>query len=149
MIVWTWIMLTSHFIASHVANKHAELKSSAVHDKKKHRFRKFLMLANMPKCQIHAKILSVDGVHLISALTHWGRVTQICVSKINIIGSDNGLSPGRRQAIIRTNAGILVIGPLGTNFSQILFGIQTLSFKKTHLKMSSAKWRPFVSASMS
>ena len=35
-----------------------------------------------------------------SALTHWGRVTHICVSKLSILGSDNGLSPGRRQAII-------------------------------------------------
>ena len=37
-----------------------------------------------------------------------------------IIGSDNGLSPGRRQAIIWTNTGILLIRPLGTNFSEIL-----------------------------
>ena len=44
----------------------------------------------------------------------------ICVSKQTIIGSDNGLSPGRRQAIIWTNAGILLIGTLGTNFSEIL-----------------------------
>ena len=51
-------------------------------------------------------------------LTHWGRVTHICVSKLTIIGSDNGLSPERRQAIIWTNAGILIIGPLGTNFSR-------------------------------
>ena len=36
-------------------------------------------------------------------LTHWGRVTHICVSKLTIIGSDNGLSPDRRQAIIWTN----------------------------------------------
>ena len=76
-------------------------------------------------------------------LTHWGRVTHICVVKMTIIGSDNGLSPGRRQAIIWTNAGILLIGPLGTNFIEILIGIQTFSFKKMHLKMSSAKWRPF------
>ena len=41
-------------------------------------------------------------------LTPWGRVTQICVSTLNIIGSDNGVSPGRRQAIIWTNAGILL-----------------------------------------
>ena len=81
-------------------------------------------------------------------LTHWGRVTHICVGKLTIIGSDNGLSPVRRQAIIWTNAGILLIRPLGTNFSEILIGIQTFSFKKMHLKMSSAKWRPFVSASM-
>ena len=40
--------------------------------------------------------------------------------KLIIIGSDNGLSPGRRQAIIWTNAGILLIGPLGTNFIEIL-----------------------------
>ena len=38
-------------------------------------------------------------------------------------GSDNGLSPGWRQAIIWTNAGILLIGPLGTNFSEILIEI--------------------------
>ena len=81
-------------------------------------------------------------------LTHWGRVTHICVGELTIIGSDNGLSPGRRQAIIWTNAGILLIRPLATNFSEILLGIQTFSFKKMHLKMSSAKWRPFVSASM-
>ena len=76
-------------------------------------------------------------------LTHWGRVTHICVSKQTIIGSYNGLSPGRRQAIIWTNAGILLIGPLGTNFSEFLIQIQTFSFKKIHLKMSSAKWGPF------
>ena len=84
-----------------------------------------------------------------NVLTHWGRATHICVGNLITIGSDNGLSPGRRQAIIWTNAGILSIGPLGTNFSEILIGIQTFSFKKMHLKMSSAKWRPFVSASMS
>ena len=31
-------------------------------------------------------------------LTHWGPVTHICVSKVIIIGSDNGLLPGRRQS---------------------------------------------------
>ena len=76
-------------------------------------------------------------------LTHWGRVTHICVSKQTIIGSDNGLSPGRRQAIIWTNAGMLLIGTLGTNFSQILIEIRIFSFKKIGLKVSSAKWRPF------
>ena len=76
-------------------------------------------------------------------LTHRGRVTYICVSKLIIIGSDNGLSPRRRQAIIWTNAGILLIGPLGTNFNEILCRIQTFSLKEMHLKPSSAKWRPF------
>ena len=74
---------------------------------------------------------------------HWGRVTHICVDISTIIGPDNGLSPDRRQAIIWTNAEILLIGPLGKNFSEILTGIQTFSFKKMHLKMSSAKCRPF------
>ena len=49
-------------------------------------------------------------------LTHCDQVTHICVNKLTIIGSDNGLSPGWRQAIIWTNVGILLIGPLGTNF---------------------------------
>ena len=78
-----------------------------------------------------------------SQLTHWGRVTHICVSKLTIIGSDNGLSPDRRQAIIWTNAGLLLIGPLGTNFSEILIEILTFSFEKMRLKVSSAKRRPF------
>ena len=76
-------------------------------------------------------------------LTHWGRVTHICVSKLTIFGSDNGLAPGRRQTIIWTNDGILLIGPLGTNFSEILIEILTFSFKKMRLKVSSAKRRPF------
>ena len=79
----------------------------------------------------------------VDGLTHWGRVTHICVVKLTIIGSDNGLSPGRRQAITWTNDGILLIGPLGTNFSGILSKILTFSFKKMHLKTSSVKWRPF------
>ena len=44
--------------------------------------------------------------------THWGRMTHICVGNLIIIGSDNALSPGRRQAIIWTNAGLLLIGTL-------------------------------------
>ena len=73
-----------------------------------------------------------------NTLTHWGRVTHICVGNLTIIGPDNGLSPGRRQTIIWTNAGILLIGPWGTNLSDILIDIHTFSLKKIHLKMSSA-----------
>ena len=76
-------------------------------------------------------------------LTYWGRMTHICVSKQTIIGSDNDLSPDRRQAIIWTNAGLLLIWPLRTNFSEILIEILTFSFKKMRLKVSSAKRRPF------
>ena len=57
--------------------------------------------------------------------------------------SDNGLSPDRRQAIIWTNAGILLIGTLGTNFSEILFEIHIFSLKNIYLKMSSGKWHSF------
>ena len=79
----------------------------------------------------------------LNVLTHWGWVTHICVGNLTIIGSDNDLSPGRRQAIIWTNAGILLIGPLGINFSEILIEIITFSFYKMLLKVSSAKRRPF------
>ena len=65
----------------------------------------------------------------VSWLTHWGRVTHICVSKLTLIGSENGLSPSRRQAIIWTNAGILLIRALGTNFSEILSEIHLHSRK--------------------
>ena len=85
----------------------------------------------------------MDEVTPFQILTHWGRVTHICVGKLTIIGSDNGLSPGRHQAIIWTNTGILLIGPWGTNFSEILIKILTFLFKKMCLKVSSAKWHPF------
>ena len=78
-----------------------------------------------------------------AALTHWGPDTHICDNKLTSVGSDNGLSPGRRQAIIWTNVGILLIGPLRTKFSDNLVVIHTFSSKKMHLKMSSGKWRPF------
>ena len=80
---------------------------------------------------------------------HWGRVTHICVGNLTIIGSDNGLSPGRRQAIIRTNAWILLIGSLGTNFSEILVGNQTFLFRKCTWKCRLCYSAHFVSASMS
>ena len=37
----------------------------------------------------------------------------------------------------------MLIGPLDTNFNEILIGIQTLSFKEMHFKMSSGTWRQF------
>ena len=93
------------------------------------------------------------SIHILFGLFSWlfyilcykrnWRVTHICVSNQTIIGSDNGLSPGRRQAIIRTNAGILLIESLGTNYNEILIDIHIFSFKKIHFKMSSGKWRPF------
>ena len=79
----------------------------------------------------------------ILALTHWGRLTHICDGELTIIVSDNGLSPRRRHTIILTNAGILLIEPYVTNFSEILIETLTISFMKMSLKVSSAKWWPF------
>ena len=75
-------------------------------------------------------------------MTHWDRVTYICVSKLISIDTDNGLSLGWHQAIIWANVGILLTGPLGTNFNEILIEIRTFSLKEIHLKMSSGKWLP-------
>ena len=74
------------------------------------------------------------------SLTHWGQVTHICIGKLISNGSHNGLSPGWRQDIW-TSAGILLISPLETNFSEISIEIHTFSLKKMHWKMSSEKWQ--------
>ena len=93
---------------------------------------------------ITASVLVLAALKLEAiALTHWVRVMHMCVGKLTIIGSDNGLAPGRHQAIIWTNARILLIWPKGTNLNEILIKIHIFSFKKIHFNMSSGKWRPF------
>ena len=72
----------------------------------------------------------------------------IFVEDLTIIGSDSGLSPDRCQATIWIDAGILLIGPLGTKFSEILMEIHTFSFKKMHWKRRLENSGHFVSASM-
>ena len=98
---------------------------------------------NLSWCSFDVAVMFILYNQYLGCLSHWGRVTHICVGNRIIIGSDNGLSPGRRQAIILTNADMLLIGPVGTNFNEILIEIHTFSFKKMHLNMSSGKWRPF------
>ena len=88
-------------------------------------------------------VVPVKSVFFVCELTHWGQVAHLCVGNSTIIGSDNGLSSGRRQAIILINAGILSTGPLGTNLSEILIEIHAFSFKKMRFKISSGKRRPF------
>ena len=77
----------------------------------------------------HPTLLSTtitDNLHLfadvghVDMLTDWGRVTHLCVGNLTIIVSDNGLSPNPGLAITWTNDEILLIGPLGTNFSEFL-----------------------------
>ena len=63
--------------------------------------------------------LVIEGI----VLTQWGRVTHICVSQLITTVSDDGLSPDRRQAIIWNNDGILLFGPVETNFNNILIKI--------------------------
>ena len=82
-----------------------------------------------------ASVLSLSIKQRKYPLTHWGQVMHISFGKLTITGSDNGLSSDRHQAIIWCNAGILLIGPLGTNFSEILIEIDTFWFKKMHLKI--------------
>ena len=102
-------------------------------------------------CSILMNIEKSYKIQIKSCVSSWqsgvqmvrGRVTHICVSKLSIIGSDNDLSPGRRQAINWTIVGILLIGSLGTNFNETFIEIHMFSFTKIHLKASSGKWRPF------
>ena len=63
-------------------------------------------------------------------LTHLGWVLHICISKWTIIG-------------IWTNAGILLIEILTTNFNETSIKIDTFPFSKVHLKMLPGKWQPF------
>ena len=68
-------------------------------------------------------------------------VPHLCNASVNwvSIGSGNGLSPARCQAITRTNAVSLSIEPLGTKFSKIQIKIHDFSLMKMYLKRSSAK----------
>ena len=74
---------------------------------------------------------------------YWGRATHKCVSKLAIIGSENGLPPARRQASFWTNAEILLIWHLVIHFNEIVRAIYTFSFKNMHFKIPFTKWRPF------
>ena len=92
-------------------------------------------------------IIYIDrACHVLLRLTHLPLVPHICVRELGSISSDNGLSPVQRQAITWTNADLLSIGLLGANFSEIWIQIQSSSFMKRHMKMSSAKWQPFCPA---
>ena len=73
-------------------------------------------------------------------LSNWGRVKHICVRDFNILGSDYGLWPGGRQAIIWTSAGILLSRILGRKFSEIVREIHTFWLKKCIWKGSRHIW---------
>ena len=78
------------------------------------------------------RYLALESERRISASVSW-----------SITGSDKGFSQYWHQAIILTNAELLLITPCGTNFSEISIEIPTFSFTKMSLKMLFGEWRPF------
>ena len=94
------------------------------------------------KGPVTRKMFPFDNVIMMLAtfvLTHWLRPSEAYASLVQI---DNGLSPGRCQAIIVNNAAILLIGSLGMKSNETLFEIHKFSLKKIHSKLSSGKRRP-------
>ena len=102
-------------------------------------------LENAAKCY-HQTAEQLPGprfnIKTVSPSLHMLKIRRSRDSKLTIVGSDNGLSPGRRQTIIWTSERILSIRTFRTHFSEIVSEIHTFSFKKTHFKMSSGKWWP-------
>ena len=93
------------------------------------------------KLYIRFRFIKSRDISMDITLTHWVRMTHICVGNLTIIGSDSGLSPDRRQATTWTIDRISLMGPLGTNFSEMLIKIHTFSSKKMHLKtLSEKRW---------
>ena len=84
---------------------------------------------------------SSRNLEAFAVLTHWGRMYIHQYNRPPLVQKMAGWL--RFHAIIWIKAGILSIGPLWTNFSEILFTIQTFSLKNMHLKMSSVKWQLF------
>ena len=85
-----------------------------------------------------------SSVAKISHVHSLRRSDDICLSKLTIIGSDNGLSPARRQAIIWTNAGILLTESIGTKFNVVdsYIFIQENPVKDIAWEMSAILSRP-------
>ena len=80
-----------------------------------------------------------------NSLIHWRRVTHICVSNLTIIGSDNSLSPGRRQAIIWTPVGISWLDSL-EQIQRHFDKISIISIQENADKWVECKQLQFVSA---
>ena len=116
-------------------------------------------------CNCNSSLYSCDKVKHFIWYIFWQMLHWICLAWINMFlqhmshlsmtiyvenyhtqfhnGFNELNNPVRRQAIISTDAELLLIGSVGTNFSDFFFEIQLFSWKKIRLKMSSAKWQPF------
>ena len=95
---------------------------------------------------VSAETVRHESTYIIPYSSNWGQLTVVWLPGMSIWMSNHQWAPTpprRRQAINWTNAGILLIRTLGTNFNEILNEIHTFSFKNMHLKMLSAKWRQF------
>ena len=111
-----------------------------------------LVYIRHPKCVVIMPTEHWQALSEVQCFQRFSRFMWLCVTFmcdfysaniLTIISSDNGWLPGRRQIIIWTNAGMLLIGPLGTTFSEIYIKVHTFSFKKMLLEMSCGHWRPF------
>ena len=92
----------------------------------------------------HAIPINIIFVRSFWALSsHRGRVTHMCIGNITRITSDNVLPPGRQPSHYLNQCWNVVNWTLRNELKWILIEIQTFSFKIMHMKMSSAKWRPF------
>ena len=78
-------------------------------------------------------------------LTHWGIVTDICVSRLTIIGSDNGLAPSRPPSHYLNQCWLIANWTPGNKFQWIWIEILSFSFKKMHLQMLSAQMAAILS----
>ena len=96
----------------------------------------------------HAIAGAKDGCILRNSFlpTQLRLMMHICIGNPTIIGSDNDLSLGRCQAIIRTNAVISLIGPLRTNKLNLSLNsniyAQENDFENVVCKMSAILCRP-------
>ena len=79
----------------------------------------------------------------VNGLINWGRVTHICVSKINHHWSREWFVAWSAPSHYLNQCWIIVHWNLKNKLQWNLNKICTFTFKKMHLKMSSVKWRPF------
>ena len=83
------------------------------------------------------KARPVNTTKLSIVCSHIWMQAECCIyASVNgvTIGSDHHLSPVQHQAIIWTSAGLLLIGSLETNISEIWIKIQQFSYKKCCLQ---------------
>ena len=98
-------------------------------------------------------IAYVKHTFLLSFMTLYILINRDLMMRMSLnwffIGSGNGLSPVWYEVITWSNDDLLSIRHLGTYSNKISFAIQNVSFKKIHFNFWSARWWPFVEASIS